>query len=168
MAKKITPQHVFDQLKKTHPEKYPDLTLDDIEIYESGAVRVNGKFAPGFTGNAKGRAVAKKAEKSKSFNTADKKELAELIVKKDIGAIMQWFTERADNLKDAFRMVKELAPYYAPKLANVESHTREDKTIQINWVDSGKDLIDITPQEYKEQTKAALKILDKEPQPTKK
>lgn len=156
MTKKITPQHVFDQLKKTHPEKYKDLKISDVDIYESGAVRVCGKFAPGFTGNAKGRAVGTKSKKEEELTAADLKAFG-----KDAKKALEHMLETASSRKEVKEISKILITYQSPKLANVESFNREEKIIELKWVDSGTDLIDISPEEYEIQELAAKKLEDR-------
>jgi len=151
----ITPQHVFDTVKKSHPEKYKDLKIEEVQIYASGAVRVQGKFAPGFTGNNKGRV-------SNKIKNEDKEALsAEDIAKfgKDAKKALEHMLETCSTRREAKEISKILITYQSPKLANVESRSVEQKTIEIKWADSSDNIIDITPEEYAIQEEA-LRLLE--------
>lgn len=164
MANKITPEHVYKTLKKNHPEKYKDLALTDIDIYASGAVRVFGKFAPGFTGNAKGRTVHKAKEGKSDLTAADLKKFGSNAKK-----ALEHLLETSSTRKEAKEISKILVTYQAPKLANIESRSFQHKTIEVKWA-ADTDLIDITPEDYEKQQLAAklLEINSKSPQGTKK
>lgn len=153
-----TKQEVYDYLMKHHPEKYEGLTEDEIKIYDTGSVRVRGRFAPGFSGKPQGR--KKKQPIPKGSPDLSPEEIKKF--GKDAKKALEHMLETAGSRKEVKEISKILISYQSPKLANVESRSFEQKTIEIKWVDDSKDLIDITPEDYKLQEEAAKKLLSKE------
>lgn len=83
-------------------------------------------------GHAPKRDVKKATKKvAGELTKEDKKQLKELILAKDMSKLSAWFAEKASSAEVAFKYVKELAPYIAPKLSSVQSEVKQDTTIQI-------------------------------------
>ena len=153
-----TNQEVFDRLMLEHPDKYPGLELEEIKIYDSGAVRVRGRFAPGYSGNGKG----KKKIKKKSIEQVGSSGITKEDIKrfgKDAKKALEHLLETAGSRQEAKEISKILISYQSPKLANIESVSTEHKKIEVSWAgDTGK-LVNITPEEDSVQEEAAKKIL---------
>jgi len=86
-----------------------------------------GHWKKGVSGNPTGR------PKTEKLTAADKKELKGIIDKKDISELLGFMCERATTVNDAFRYVKEFAPYLAPKLQSIQNVSKVDNTITIEW-----------------------------------
>lgn len=87
----------------------------------------DGKFAKGVSGNPRGRP---KKEKPADDLPADFHEFAGKDAKKALESLLS----SAKTRYEAHRIAKDLLPYQAPKLSNVESYATEIKTIEIKWM----------------------------------
>jgi hypothetical protein len=155
MAKIPTVNDVYDKLHRLDPDKWADITKDEIVISDTGTVRVRGKFVKGFSGNLGGRPKKKVAPSSADLTKDELKKFG-----KDAKKALEHMLETANTRKEVKEISKILISYQAPKLSNIESRNFEEKTIEIKWADGG-DMIDITPEDFKIQNEAA-KQLEKE------
>lgn len=85
----------------------------------------NGKFAPGVSGNKRGRPKKKVVPITDDFHD----DIGDNSIK-TLRKLMVTTTDRYEKAK----LAKELAPYDAPKKASVESFSQEIKTIEIKWM----------------------------------
>lgn len=152
-----TIEEIYNHCLKVDPEKYENLIQNDIQITEEGVVRVRGRFIKGYSGNVKGSVKKKKSvPKRMDLTAAEVKAFG-----KSAKVALEHLLETAQSRTDAERISSKLIAYQAPKLSNIESRSFEEKTIEIKWCDSRKDLIDITPEEYRVQELAARKVINK-------
>ena len=157
MSKIPTVDDVYDKLQRLDPDKWADVHRDEIVISDKGAVRVRGRFVKGFSGNTGGRPRKAVAPARSELTKEELKKFG-----KDAKKALEHMLETASSRKEVKEISKILISYQAPRLSNIESRSFEEKTIEIRWVDGGaKDLIDITPEEYKLQNDAAI-LIEKE------
>lgn len=105
---------------------------DGLVEHNNGRCPVHGIMCKGFSPNPKGSTRKKpKPKEIQELTEKDKKELKELITKKDMAKLSAWFAERASTADIAFKYVKELAPYIAPKLSSIQSEIKQDTSIKI-------------------------------------
>lgn len=97
--------------------------------HNNGRCTTCGRMCKGFSPN-KGKKRADK-KPAGALSAEDKKTLKELIVSKNMSKLAAWFAERATTADLAFKYVKELAPYLAPKLSSIQSEVKQDTTIKI-------------------------------------
>lgn len=157
MTRIPTTDDVYDKLQRLDPDKWAEITRDDISISDTGAVRVKGKFVKGFSGNTAGRPKKKRAPTASGSGDLTKEEVQKF--GKNAKKALEHMLETASSRKEVKEISKILISYQAPKLSNIESRSFEEKTIEIKWAD-GKDMIDITPEQYKLQQEAAKQIED--------
>lgn len=153
----VTPEEVYETLIKRDPEAYKDLRTEDITVSDKGAVRVNGRFVKGFTANPTGRPRKKEVTKTEDLTPAEIAKFG-----KNAKKALEHMLETASSRKEVKEISKILISYQSPKLANVESRTTEEKTIEIKWSSPEKDLIDLDPTEYEIQEQAARALLGQE------
>lgn len=92
----------------------------------------DGKFLPGVSGNKRGRPPKKKEEDLPSdFHD---------YVGKDAKKALEALLGSAKSRYEAHKLAKDLLPYQAPKLSNVESYSTEIKTIEIKWLTDVEDV----------------------------
>ena len=87
----------------------------------------NGRLKPGHSGNPNGR------PKIGKLTGTDKKELDRLVRAGDMKEILAFLCARAHHVADAFKYIKEFAPYLAPKLQTINSINKNDNTFTIEW-----------------------------------
>lgn len=105
-----------------------------------------GRLKKGYSGNPSGR------PKTAKLTQKDKNELRKVIAERDISKVLEFLCERAETIQDAFKYVKEFAPYLAPKLQTINSINKKDTTIEITWKSEiEKKLIDVDA-EYEKLT----------------
>jgi hypothetical protein len=103
--------------------------------------RPDGKFAPGVSGNKKGRPKKKVSPITDDFHD----DIGDNSIK-TLRKLMVTSTDRHEKAK----LAKELAPYDAPKKASVESFSQEIKTIEIKWLTDMSTAPSIAPELEKE------------------
>lgn len=150
-----TKDEVHIKLKQIDYKKYKNLRDEDITITESGVVRVFGRFAKGYSTNPEGRKTDPKLKKESEISKEDKKKIGT-----DSKKAFEYVLKKANTIKALSAAAKDLIKYQYPQLSNVESHSFEQKLIQIQWIDPGKDLIDMTQKDYDTQLEAAKKLED--------
>ena len=69
--------------------------------------------------------------------------------------------ERATTINDAFRYVKEFAPYLAPKLQSIQKVSKVDNTIKIEWQTEVMKKIENIDGEY-DKLMGTPKVIDAE------
>lgn len=153
-----TKDEIYQKLLKLDSQKYATITQDDIKIEENGCVRVKGKFVKGFSGNPKGKPSKKKLKLSNL--TKEEKKIFGKNSKKALEHLLKTATSRTE----VERIANKLLPFQSPKLANIESKNFQETKIEIKWIDQdpsqGGEIIDMDPEDYKIQEKAALKLLN--------
>lgn len=100
---------------------------EEVEDGDKPLRDVKGRLLKGQSGNPSGR------PKTERLTSADKRELKRIIDSKDMSSALAFMCERATTVNDAFRYVKEFAPYLAPKLQTINSISKNDNTITIEW-----------------------------------
>lgn len=106
-----------------------------------GKLYKKGRFAPGYSGNLKGRP---KKPKETDF---DKKVLQRIFKESDgdpyefMKLMLKYGAELGLDVKTGMRLASEIAPYEKPKKASVETLSREYKTIEFKMV---------LPEDYKQ------------------
>ena len=106
----------------------------------------DGTFKKGQSGNSTGR------PKSHNLTQPDKNELKRIIAEKDMSKVLEFLCERANSIDDAFRFIKEFAPYLAPKLQSTTNINRNDNRIQITWKSEIDKLVKNVDEEYERLT----------------
>jgi len=110
------------------------MASDKATCSKCGPVQHNNGRCPSCGRMCKGHAPKRTAVKTASKGTLtaeEKKELRSLIEAKDMASLSAWFAERASSADVAFKYVKELAPYIAPKLSSIQSDIKTDTTYRI-------------------------------------
>ena len=114
-----------------------------------------GHWKKGVSGNPTGR------PKTEKLTAGDKKELKALTESGDIKGILAFMCERATTINDAFRYVKEFAPYLAPKLQSIQKVSKVDNTIKIEWQTEVMKKIENIDEEY-DKLVGSPKVIDAE------
>jgi len=117
-------------------------------IIDKNGVKRNAKghILKGQSGNPSGR------PKTHKLTQMDKNDLKKLITGKDISKVLEFLCERADTIDDAFRFIKEFAPYLAPKLQSTTNINRNDNRIEIKWKSEVDKMIRNVDEEYEKLT----------------
>ena len=108
-----------------------------------------GRMLPGCTINPSGR------PKTAKLTNKDKKELAALIDGRDVQKLLGFLCERADTTTEAFKYIKEFAPYLAPKLQTINSISKSDNTITIEWKSEIIKKVEDIDAEYEKLTESS-------------
>jgi len=143
------PEEVYQTLKERDPDLWVDLALSEIAVSDVGSVRVRGKFVKGFPANPGGRAKLKEEPKSTNLTKAEIDKFGA-----DAKKALEHLLATASSRHEVKEISKILITYQSPKLANIESRSFQQQSIEIKWADPATNLIDITPEEYAEQLKA--------------
>ena len=92
-----------------------------------------GHFLPGQSGNSVGRPPV--VRESLKTLPKDFKESIEGLEGTDAKKALEYLLKTATTRREAHQIAKDLLPYQAPKLANIEQTSNERKEIVIKWAD---------------------------------
>lgn len=131
MGKLIDSKYTIEELLLKSDEELKKLGY---KKDKNGALRNSkGHFLPGQSGNSTGRPVRVR----ESLKTLPKDFKGAIKGKEgtDAKKALETLLETATTRREAHMIAKDLLPYQAPKLANIEQTSNERKEIVIKWAD---------------------------------